>query len=71
MTVFDTRTRVRVYARGYSEIFVIKRGEKRLEEKFIKFLNFFCSRPWTFWQKCTCDSEEVKYDLDIAKEKYR
>ena len=32
--VFDTRTRVRVYARGYSEIFVIKKAEKELAEKF-------------------------------------
>lgn len=35
--VFDTRTRARAYTRGYSEIFVIKRDEKGLKEKFIKF----------------------------------
>ena len=33
--VFDTRTRARVYARGYSEILVIKKGEKGLAEKFL------------------------------------
>ena len=33
------RERVRVYARGYSEIFVIERDEKGLAEKI--FLTFF------------------------------
>ena len=36
--VFDTRTRARVYARGYSEIFVIERGEKGLAEKFFQLI---------------------------------
>ena len=33
--VFDTRMRARVYARGYTEIFVIERNEKGLAEKFV------------------------------------
>ena len=33
--VFDTRTRVRVYARECAEIFVIERNEKGLAEKFV------------------------------------
>ena len=39
--VFDTRTRARVYARGYSEIFVIERAEKGLTDKFFLVFKLF------------------------------
>ena len=49
--VFDTRTRARVYARGYFEIFVIKRVEKGLAEKFFKVFKLFLLQAVDFLAK--------------------
>ena len=49
--VFDTRTRARVYAREYFEIFVIERNEKGLAEKFFKVFKLFLLQTVDFLEK--------------------